>query len=89
MLVNWALVVSLNCNLNTVNLNTSRTNLQSFCVNFPLLFLDGKIFQEKVESLMYLRNSSSGGKSADGSAFVVTTPTGFAALPLEGKTMST
>ncbi|XP_042694020.1 lysosomal-trafficking regulator [Centrocercus urophasianus] len=50
------------------------------------LHIDGKIFQEKVESLMYLRNSSSGGKSADGSAFVVTTPTGFAALPLEGDT---
>uniref|UniRef100_A0A8C2UAI9 Lysosomal trafficking regulator n=1 Tax=Coturnix japonica TaxID=93934 RepID=A0A8C2UAI9_COTJA len=49
------------------------------------LHIDGKIFQEKVESLMYLRNSSSGGKSTDGSAFVVTTPTGFAALPLEGK----
>uniref|UniRef100_A0A8C2UG67 Lysosomal trafficking regulator n=1 Tax=Coturnix japonica TaxID=93934 RepID=A0A8C2UG67_COTJA len=47
------------------------------------LHIDGKIFQEKVESLMYLRNSSSGGKSTDGSAFVVTTPTGFAALPLE------
>uniref|UniRef100_A0A8C3LUX7 BEACH domain-containing protein n=1 Tax=Chrysolophus pictus TaxID=9089 RepID=A0A8C3LUX7_CHRPC len=50
------------------------------------LHIDGKIFQEKVESLMYLRNSSSGGKSADSSAFVVTTPTGFAALPLEGDT---
>lgn len=48
------------------------------------LHIDGKIFQEKVESLMYLRNSSSGGKSVDSSAFVVTTPTGFAALPLEG-----
>ncbi|NXC46503.1 LYST regulator, partial [Penelope pileata] len=50
------------------------------------LHIDGKIFQEKVESLMYLRNSSSGGKSIDSSAFVVTTPTGFAALPLEGNT---
>uniref|UniRef100_A0A803XP24 Lysosomal trafficking regulator n=1 Tax=Meleagris gallopavo TaxID=9103 RepID=A0A803XP24_MELGA len=50
------------------------------------LHIDGKIFQEKVESLMYLRNSSSGGKSADGSTFLVTTPTGFAALPLEGDT---
>ncbi|XP_040407052.1 lysosomal-trafficking regulator [Cygnus olor] len=48
------------------------------------LHIDGQIFQEKVESLMYLRNSSSGGKSVDSSAFVVTTPTGFAALPLEG-----
>ncbi|XP_032039387.1 lysosomal-trafficking regulator [Aythya fuligula] len=50
------------------------------------LHIDGKIFQEKVESLMYLRNSSSGGKSVDSSAFVVTTPTGFAALPLEENT---
>ncbi|NXX39556.1 LYST regulator, partial [Tricholaema leucomelas] len=48
------------------------------------LHIDGKIFQEKVESLKYLRNSSSGGKSVDSSAFVITTPTGFTALPLEG-----
>ncbi|KFP42398.1 Lysosomal-trafficking regulator, partial [Chlamydotis macqueenii] len=50
------------------------------------LHIDGKIFQEKVESLMYLRNSSSGGKSVDSSAFVITTPTGFTALPLAGNT---
>ncbi|NXA26782.1 LYST regulator, partial [Ibidorhyncha struthersii] len=50
------------------------------------LHIDGKIFQEKVESLMYLRNSSSGGKSIDSSAFVITTPTGFTALPLEENT---
>ncbi|NXV70828.1 LYST regulator, partial [Atlantisia rogersi] len=50
------------------------------------LHIDGKIFQEKVESLMYLRNSSSGGKSIESSAFVITTPTGFAALPLEEST---
>ncbi|KFQ27432.1 Lysosomal-trafficking regulator, partial [Merops nubicus] len=48
------------------------------------LHIDGKIFQEKVESLRYLRNSSSGGKSVDSSAFVITTPTGFTALPLGG-----
>ncbi|NXS73466.1 LYST regulator, partial [Pandion haliaetus] len=48
------------------------------------LHTDGKIFQEKVESLKYLRNSSSGGKSTGSSAFVITTPTGFTALPLEG-----
>lgn len=34
---------------------------------------------------MYLRNSSSGAKSVESSAFVVTTPTGFTASPLEGK----
>uniref|UniRef100_A0A663FD24 Lysosomal trafficking regulator n=1 Tax=Aquila chrysaetos chrysaetos TaxID=223781 RepID=A0A663FD24_AQUCH len=51
------------------------------------LHTDGKIFQEKIESLKYLRNSSSGGKSTDSSAFVITTPTGFTALPLEGKTI--
>ncbi|NXS94620.1 LYST regulator, partial [Jacana jacana] len=50
------------------------------------LHIDGKIFQEKVESLMYLRNSSSGGKSIDSTAFVITTPTGFTALPLEENT---
>ncbi|NXI45336.1 LYST regulator, partial [Galbula dea] len=48
------------------------------------LHIDGKIFQEKVESLRYLRNSSSGGKSIDSSAFVITTPTGFTASPLGG-----
>ncbi|XP_054255258.1 lysosomal-trafficking regulator isoform X2 [Indicator indicator] len=48
------------------------------------LHIDGKIFQEKVESLKYLRNSSSGGKSVESSAFVITTPTGFTALPLGG-----
>lgn len=62
-------------------------NLKSFYVTFLFFSLDGKIFQEKVESLKYLRNSSSGGKSVDSSAFVITTPTGFSALPLEGKTM--
>ncbi|NWX87962.1 LYST regulator, partial [Nothoprocta pentlandii] len=50
------------------------------------LHIDGKIFQEKVESLMYLRNSSSGGKSVDSSTFVITTPTGFTASPPEGTT---
>ncbi|NXP15950.1 LYST regulator, partial [Thinocorus orbignyianus] len=50
------------------------------------LHIDGKIFQEKVESLMYLRNSSSSGKPIDSTAFVVTTPTGFSALPLEENT---
>ncbi|KAM9383537.1 lysosomal-trafficking regulator [Phaethornis superciliosus] len=50
------------------------------------LHIDGKIFQEKVESLMYLRNSSTGGKSVDSSAFVITTPTGFMASPLGGST---
>jgi len=89
MLVSWALV-SLNCDLNTANLDIPRMwTCTAFVLTFPFLFLDGKIFQEKVESLMYLRNSSSGGKSTDGSAFIVTTPTGFAALPLEGKTMNT
>ncbi|XP_032864787.2 lysosomal-trafficking regulator [Tyto alba] len=52
------------------------------------LHIDGKIFQEKVESLKYLRNSSSGGKSIDSSAFVITTPTGFTALALGGNTSS-
>ncbi|XP_074719287.1 lysosomal-trafficking regulator isoform X3 [Strix uralensis] len=52
------------------------------------LHIDGKIFQEKVESLRYLRNSSSGGKSIDTSAFVITTPTGFTALPLGENTSS-
>ncbi|NXO01255.1 LYST regulator, partial [Rhinopomastus cyanomelas] len=53
------------------------------------LHIDGKIFQEKVESLKYMRNSSSGGKSVDSAAFVITTPTGFTASPLEGSTSKT
>ncbi|NWH59347.1 LYST regulator, partial [Geococcyx californianus] len=53
------------------------------------LHIDGKIFQEKVESLVYLRNSSSGGKSIDSSTFVITTPTGFTASPLEGNISKT
>ncbi|XP_061847014.1 lysosomal-trafficking regulator isoform X2 [Colius striatus] len=48
------------------------------------LHIDDKIFQEKVESLRYLRNSSSGGKAVDSSAFVLTTPAGFTTSPVEG-----
>ncbi|XP_019382698.1 PREDICTED: lysosomal-trafficking regulator isoform X1 [Gavialis gangeticus] len=49
------------------------------------LHIDGKIFQEKVQSIMYLRNFSSGGKPVESSAFEVTSPAGFtAALPQGG-----
>lgn len=51
-------------------------------------FLDGKIFQEKVQSIMYLRNSSSGGKSIDSPTLAITSPTGFSAAPQEGKQLS-
>ncbi|XP_035260055.1 lysosomal-trafficking regulator-like isoform X3 [Anguilla anguilla] len=40
------------------------------------LHIDGKLYQEKVQSLMFLRNSSSGGRSA-GSSVVSLSPTGF------------
>uniref|UniRef100_A0A8D0HE81 Lysosomal-trafficking regulator n=1 Tax=Sphenodon punctatus TaxID=8508 RepID=A0A8D0HE81_SPHPU len=40
------------------------------------LHLDGKIFQEKVQSIMYLRNSSSGGKSMNSPVFSIASPTG-------------
>ncbi|NWU63619.1 LYST regulator, partial [Pterocles burchelli] len=56
-------------------------------INFYFsLHIDGTIFQEKVESLRYLRSSSTGGKSVESSTFVITTPTGFTALPLGGNT---
>ncbi|KAJ8285031.1 hypothetical protein COCON_G00038810 [Conger conger] len=40
------------------------------------LHIDGKLYQEKVQSLMFLRNSSSGGRSA-GSSVLSLSPTGF------------
>uniref|UniRef100_A0A8C5F1U2 Lysosomal-trafficking regulator n=1 Tax=Gopherus evgoodei TaxID=1825980 RepID=A0A8C5F1U2_9SAUR len=42
------------------------------------LHIDGKIFQEKVQSIKYLRNSSIGGKSVD-SPSLTTSPAGFTA----------
>ncbi|XP_078239262.1 lysosomal-trafficking regulator isoform X4 [Pogona vitticeps] len=48
------------------------------------LHIDGNIFQEKVQSIMYLRNSSSGGKSVDSPALAVTCPTGFSATCQDG-----
>lgn len=48
-------------------------------------FLDGKFFQEKVQTIMYLRNSSSGGKSIDSPALAVTSPTGFSPSQQEGE----
>ncbi|XP_060099186.1 lysosomal-trafficking regulator [Heteronotia binoei] len=52
------------------------------------LHIDGKIFQEKVQSIMYLRNSSSGGKSVDSPTLAITSPTGFSAAPQEGNDSS-
>uniref|UniRef100_A0A452TWR5 Lysosomal-trafficking regulator n=1 Tax=Ursus maritimus TaxID=29073 RepID=A0A452TWR5_URSMA len=48
------------------------------------LHIDGKIFQEKVQSIMYLRHSSSGGKSVPSPGFMVITPSGFTASLPEG-----
>ncbi|XP_059253258.1 lysosomal-trafficking regulator [Mustela nigripes] len=48
------------------------------------LHIDGKIFQEKVQSIMYLRHSSSGGKSVPSPEFMVISPSGFTASPPEG-----
>ncbi|XP_048341727.1 LOW QUALITY PROTEIN: lysosomal-trafficking regulator [Sphaerodactylus townsendi] len=52
------------------------------------LHIDGKIFQEKIQSIMYLRNSSSGGKSVDSPTLAITSPTGFSAAPQEGNDSS-
>lgn len=49
------------------------------------MILDGKIFQEKVQSIMYLRHSSSGGKSVTSPGFMIISPSDFTASPPEGK----
>ncbi|XP_073776411.1 lysosomal-trafficking regulator isoform X4 [Danio rerio] len=46
------------------------------------LHIDGKLYQEKVQSMMYLRHSSSGGKSAC-SSVVSLSPTVFTEMPAE------
>ncbi|KAG7462834.1 hypothetical protein MATL_G00188970 [Megalops atlanticus] len=46
------------------------------------LHIDGKLYLEKVQSIMFLRHSSSGGKSA-GSSVLSLSPTGFAVAPPE------
>ncbi|XP_030603751.1 lysosomal-trafficking regulator isoform X3 [Archocentrus centrarchus] len=47
------------------------------------LHIDGKLYQEKVQSIMYLRHSNSGGKSAS-SSVVSLSPTVFADAPHDG-----
>ncbi|XP_007551564.1 lysosomal-trafficking regulator isoform X1 [Poecilia formosa] len=47
------------------------------------LHIDGKLYQEKVQSIMYLRRSNSGGRSAS-SSLVSLSPTVFADGPHEG-----
>lgn len=44
---------------------------------------DGKLYQEKVQSIMYLRHSNSGGKSAS-SSVVSLSPTVFTDTPHDG-----
>ncbi|XP_048656352.1 lysosomal-trafficking regulator isoform X3 [Marmota marmota marmota] len=53
------------------------------------LHIDGKIFQEKMQSIMYLRHSNSGGRSLASPGFVVISPSGFTASPPEGDSSST
>uniref|UniRef100_A0A4W6CHW9 Lysosomal trafficking regulator n=1 Tax=Lates calcarifer TaxID=8187 RepID=A0A4W6CHW9_LATCA len=50
------------------------------------LHIDGKLYQEKVQSIMYLRHSNSGGKSAS-SSVVSLSPTVFADAPHEGTSL--
>ncbi|XP_008051823.1 lysosomal-trafficking regulator [Carlito syrichta] len=52
------------------------------------LHIDGKIFQEKVQSIMYLRHSSSGGKSLMSPGLMVISPSGFTASLPEGNDFS-
>uniref|UniRef100_A0A672REL5 Lysosomal trafficking regulator n=1 Tax=Sinocyclocheilus grahami TaxID=75366 RepID=A0A672REL5_SINGR len=51
------------------------------------LHIDGKLYQEKVQSMMYLRHSSSGGKSACSSVLSLS-PTVFTETPAEGNRIS-
>ncbi|KAM5206197.1 lysosomal-trafficking regulator isoform 1-T3 [Hipposideros larvatus] len=52
------------------------------------LHIDGKIFQEKVESIMHLRHSSGGGKSVPSPGVMVISPSAFTASPPEGNNPS-
>uniref|UniRef100_A0A8C3X655 Lysosomal-trafficking regulator n=1 Tax=Catagonus wagneri TaxID=51154 RepID=A0A8C3X655_9CETA len=52
------------------------------------LHIDGKIFQEKVQSIIYLRDSSSGGKFVTSPGFMVISPSGFTASLPEGNNSS-
>ncbi|XP_055459893.1 lysosomal-trafficking regulator [Psammomys obesus] len=52
------------------------------------LHIDGKIFQEKVQSIMYLRHSSSGGQSFPSPGLLVISPSAFTASPPEGTSSS-
>ncbi|XP_012931227.1 lysosomal-trafficking regulator [Heterocephalus glaber] len=52
------------------------------------LHIDGKIFQEKMQSIMYLRHSSSRGQSLNSPGFMVISPSGFTASPPEGSSFS-
>uniref|UniRef100_A0A8C4IKW5 Lysosomal trafficking regulator n=1 Tax=Dicentrarchus labrax TaxID=13489 RepID=A0A8C4IKW5_DICLA len=51
------------------------------------LHIDGKLYQEKVQSIMYLRHSNSGGKSAS-SSVVSLSPTVFTDAPHDGDDQS-
>uniref|UniRef100_A0A8C9XFX7 Lysosomal trafficking regulator n=1 Tax=Sander lucioperca TaxID=283035 RepID=A0A8C9XFX7_SANLU len=51
------------------------------------LHIDGKLYQEKVQSIMYLRHSNSGGKSAS-SSVVSLSPTVFTDAPYAGTAVS-
>ncbi|XP_036133268.1 lysosomal-trafficking regulator isoform X2 [Molossus molossus] len=52
------------------------------------LHIDGRIFQEKVESIMYLRHSSSSGKAVPGPGLMTISPSGFTASLPEGNSSS-
>ncbi|CAK6442252.1 unnamed protein product [Pipistrellus nathusii] len=56
-------------------------NPTNFCFS---LHIDGKIFQEKVDSIVSLRHSSSGGRAGPGPGLMPISPSGFTASPPEG-----
>lgn len=66
--------------LKAAPLHHSVVNLSSFDVSY---LSDGKLYQEKVQSIMYLRHSNSGGKSTC-SSVVSLSPTVFTDAPHEG-----
>uniref|UniRef100_A0A8C6VCC8 Lysosomal trafficking regulator n=1 Tax=Naja naja TaxID=35670 RepID=A0A8C6VCC8_NAJNA len=52
------------------------------------LHIDGNIFQEKVQSIMFMRNSSSGGKSVDSPVLAMMSPVRFSAVHLPSSPIS-
>lgn len=76
-----SILIKLNVKLNCFHYSQYKTILVHAC--FLVVASDGKLYQEKVQSMMYLRHSSSGGKSAC-SSVVSLSPSVFTEMPADG-----